>query len=91
MVDMHGNSPKTLRQDLLKQSKENAAGNGYASVEAGLIAGLNHFLANEGKSIRSIALYWPIQDEIDLRPTLLSSPFVIHRHYSDGCKLGSFG
>ena len=72
MVDMHGNSPKTLRKDLLKQRKEIAAGNGYASAEAGLIVGLNHFLANEGKSIRSIALYWPIQDEIDLRPTLLS-------------------
>ena len=72
MVDMHGNSPKTLRQDLLKQRKEFAAGNGYAATQASLIAGLNHFLVNQGKSIRSIALYWPIQDEIDLRPTLLS-------------------
>lgn len=72
MVDMHGNSPKTLRQDLLKQRKEFASGNSYGAAEAGLIAGLNHFLANEGKFIRSIALYWPIQNEIDLRPTLLS-------------------
>ena len=72
MVDMHGNSPKTLRQDLLKQRKEFASGNGYASTKTSLIAGLNQFLANEGRTIRSIALYWPIQDEIDLRSTLLS-------------------
>ena len=70
MVDMHGNSPKTLRQDLLKQRKEFATGNHYAAAEVGLITGLNHFLAHEGKSFRSIALYWPIQNEIDLRPTL---------------------
>ena len=72
MVDMHGNSLKTLRQYLLKQRKEFATGNGYAASEANLIAGLNHFLANEGRSIRSVALYWPIQNEIDLRPVLLS-------------------
>ena len=72
MVDMHGNSPKTLRQDLLKQRKEFATGNSYAAAEASLIAGLNHFLVNEGKSIHSIALYWPIQNEVELRPTLLS-------------------
>ena len=72
MVDMHGNSPKTLRQDLLKQRKEFVAGSSYAAVEAGLNASLNHFLANEGKSIHSIAIYWPIQDEIDLRPSMLS-------------------
>ena len=71
MVDMHGNSPKTLRQDLLKQRKEFAAGEGYASVKAGLIEGLNGFLLKAGQSVRSIALYWPIQDELDLRPTLL--------------------
>ena len=72
MVDMHGNSPKTLRQDLLKQRKEFAAGSSYAAAEAGLNASLNHFLANEGKSIHSIAIYWPIQNEIDLRPSMLS-------------------
>jgi 5,10-methenyltetrahydrofolate synthetase len=71
MVDMHGNSPKTLRQDLLKQRKEFAAGEGYVSVKADLIEGLNDFLLKAGQSVRSIALYWPIQDEIDLRPTLL--------------------
>lgn len=71
MVDMHGNSPKTLRQDLLKQRKEFSAGEGYASAKAGLIAKLNDFLLKDGQSVRSIALYWPIQDELDLRPTLL--------------------
>ncbi len=72
MVDMHGNSPKTLRQDLLKQRKEFATGEGYASATANLIAQLNQFLANAGKSIQSIALYWPIQHELDLRTTLLA-------------------
>ena len=71
MVDMHGNSPKTLRQDLLKQRKQFAASEGYTSVKAGLIEGLNSFLLTAGQSVRSIALYWPIQDELDLRPTLL--------------------
>ena len=71
MVDMHGNSPKTLRQDLLKQRKQFAASEGYTSVKAGLIEGLNSFLLKAGQSVRSIALYWPIQDELDLRPTLL--------------------
>ncbi|WP_255534635.1 5-formyltetrahydrofolate cyclo-ligase [Polynucleobacter sp. JS-Polo-80-F4] len=69
---MHGNSPKSLRQDLLKQRKEFASGDGYAVAQASLIAGLHHFLANQGKSIHAIALYWPIQDEIDLRPALLN-------------------
>lgn len=72
MVHMHGNSLKTLRQDLLKQRKEFAAGEGYASAKADLIEGLNGFLLKAGQSVRSIALYWPIQDEVDLRPTLLS-------------------
>jgi 5-formyltetrahydrofolate cyclo-ligase len=72
MVDMHGNSPKTLRQDLLKQRKEFALGDGYATAETNLTANLSQFLAGAGKSIRSIALYWPIQNEIDLRPHLLT-------------------
>ena len=72
MLDMHGNSLKTLRQDLLKQRKEFSAGQSYASAKTDLIAGLNVFLSAAGASIGSIALYWPIQDEIDLRPTLLA-------------------
>ncbi|QWD60072.1 5-formyltetrahydrofolate cyclo-ligase [Polynucleobacter sp. MWH-UH35A] len=72
MVDMHGNSPKTLRQDLLKQRKEFAAGNGYAQIQADLIDHLNQLLSEQGNSWQSIALYWPIQDEVDLRSTLLA-------------------
>jgi 5,10-methenyltetrahydrofolate synthetase len=37
-----------------------------------LIAGLNQFLEQDGKSILNIALYWPIQSELDLRSTLTS-------------------
>jgi len=69
---MHGNSPKTLRQDLLKQRKEFAAGQSYAQTKERLIAGLNQFLAKDGNSLRSIALYWPIQDELDLRSALIA-------------------
>jgi 5-formyltetrahydrofolate cyclo-ligase len=72
MDDMHGNSPKTLRQDLLKQRKEFAAGQSYAQTKGRIIAGLNQFLAKDGNSIRSIALYWPIQDELDLRSALIT-------------------
>ncbi len=72
MVDMHGNSPKTLRQDLLKQRTAFAAGQNYAQIQAHLIEHLNQLLLEQGKSWQSIALYWPIQDEIDLRSTLLT-------------------
>lgn len=70
MVDMHGNSVKTLRQELLKQRKDFAVGANYSQASAALIASLNNFLVKEGAAFRSIALYWPIQDEIDLRPAL---------------------
>jgi 5,10-methenyltetrahydrofolate synthetase len=72
MDDMHGNSPKTLRQDLLKQRKEFATEQNYAQTKDRLIAGLNHFLAKDGNALRVIALYWPIQDELDLRSALTS-------------------
>ena len=71
MVDMHGNSSKTLRQELLKQRKEFATGASYAQTEKRLIADLNQFLASDGVSIQTIALYWPIQDELDLRSALV--------------------
>jgi 5-formyltetrahydrofolate cyclo-ligase len=72
MVDMHGNSPKTLRQDLLKQRTAFAAEQNYAQIQADLIDHLNQLLSDQGNSWRSIALYWPIQDEVDLRSTLLA-------------------
>ena len=67
---MHGNSPKTLRQDLLKQRKEFATKQNYAQTKDRLLAGLNHFLAKDGNALGVIALYWPIQDELDLRTAL---------------------
>jgi 5,10-methenyltetrahydrofolate synthetase len=69
---MHGNSPKTLRQDLLKQRKEFATKQNYAQTKDRLLACLNHFLAKDGNALGVIALYWPIQDELDLRPALIA-------------------
>lgn len=71
-MDMHGNSPKSLRQDLLRRRKEFAAGENHALATESLIAKLNQFLGDAGNSLKSIALYWPIQDEVDLRPVLLA-------------------
>jgi 5,10-methenyltetrahydrofolate synthetase len=72
MNDMHGNSPKTLRQELLLQRKEFAAKHNYREKQDCLIGHLNDFLATRGQALRSIAAYWPIQNEVDLRPTLLA-------------------
>jgi 5-formyltetrahydrofolate cyclo-ligase len=72
MDDMHGNSSKTLRQELLKQRKEFAADNSCAHATESIVSAISEFLVNEGKSLRSIALYWPIQDELDIRAPLLS-------------------
>ena len=71
MIDMHGNSPKTLRQELLKQRKEFAAGENYPQIADRLITHLNRFLETDGLLLETIALYWPIQDELDLRSTLV--------------------
>jgi len=72
MVDMHGNSPKSLRQDLLAQRKRFAASESYLSAREAILTGLSQFLANYELQIQSLALYCPIQDELDLRPTLLA-------------------
>ena len=72
MVDMHGNSAKTLRQNLLQQRTSFAAEQNYAQTQALLIDHLNQLLLEQGSSWQSIALYWPIQDEVDLRSTLLA-------------------
>lgn len=71
MADMHGNSLKTLRQDLLAQRKQFSAKQTYSTSKKAVLAGLEHFLAEHPNQVHSIALYCPIQDEIDLRPTLL--------------------
>ena len=72
MLDMHENSPKSLRQNLLKQRTALAAEQNYAQIQASLIDHLNQLLSEQGDSWQSIALYWPIQDEVDLRSTLLA-------------------
>jgi len=69
---MHGNSPKSLRQDLIRRRKEFAAEGNHAHTTENLIAKLNQFLSSTGNSLQTIALYWPIQDEVDLRPALLA-------------------
>lgn len=72
MLDMHENSPKSLRQNLLKQRAVFAAEQNYAQIQARLIEHLNQLLSEQAKNWQSIALYWPIQDEIDLRSTLVA-------------------
>ncbi len=71
MTDMHGNSPKTLRQDLLAQRKQFVAESTYATSKNAVFSRLEDFLAEQADKVHSIALYCPIQDEVDLRPTLL--------------------
>ena len=70
MPGMHGNSLKTLRQELLTQRTHFAAGASYPESLNKLTAGLSQFLGQQNPS--SVALYVPIQNEPDLRPTLLS-------------------
>jgi 5,10-methenyltetrahydrofolate synthetase len=72
MSYMHGNSPKSLRQDLLAQRKEFAASASYPMAKEAILAGLASFLADHDTQVQSIALYCPIQDELDLRPALLA-------------------
>jgi 5,10-methenyltetrahydrofolate synthetase len=67
---MDSNSLKTLRQELLKQRAEFAKGESFAKTASLVIAGLNQFLAQEDNHVLSVALYWPINSELDLRPTL---------------------
>jgi 5,10-methenyltetrahydrofolate synthetase len=72
MVYMHGNSPKSLRQDLLAQRKQFAASASYSIAQEAILASLAAFLDNHDTQIQSTALYCPIQDELDLRPALLA-------------------
>ena len=72
MVDMHGNSPKSLRQDLLAQRKQFAASASYPAAKEAILTSFSRFLADYDAQIQTIALYCPIQDELDLRPALLA-------------------
>ena len=71
MADMHGKSPKTLRQDLLAQRQQFAVSEEYPTAKSALLANLVQFLADFQDKVCNVALYYPIRDEIDLRPTLL--------------------
>jgi len=72
MLDMHGKSPKTLRQDLLAQRKQFAGSADFPVARDAILDGLGHFLEDPANQIQSLALYCPIQDELDLRPSALA-------------------
>jgi 5,10-methenyltetrahydrofolate synthetase len=72
MIDMHGNSSKSLRQDLLAQRKQFAASASYSIAQEAILAGLASFLADHDTQVQSVALYCPIQNELDLRPALMA-------------------
>ena len=61
---------KTLRNRLLRERTAYAQGPSNSSVSQAVVAALNHALTTELQSLGSIALYWPIQQEIDLRQCL---------------------
>ena len=63
---------KTLRNRLLRERAAFAQDPSAASVSQAVIAALNQALTAELQSLGSIALYWPIQQEIDLRQCLIS-------------------
>ena len=69
---MHGKSPKTLRQDLLAQRKQLTASESYPAARDAVLVGLARFLEDSASQIQSLAVYCPIQDELDLRPTALA-------------------
>jgi 5,10-methenyltetrahydrofolate synthetase len=72
MTDMHGKSPKMLRQDLLAQRKQFVGNASYPAAQEAILTSLCGFLADYDAQIQSVALYCPIQGELDLRPALLA-------------------
>ena len=62
---------KALRNRLLLERTSYAQDPKTSSTSQAVVAALNHALATELQSIESIALYWPIQQEIDLRQCLI--------------------
>jgi 5,10-methenyltetrahydrofolate synthetase len=62
---------KTLRNRLLRERTARAQDPSSSSVTQAVVAALNHALTAELQSLGSIALYWPIQQEIDLRQCLI--------------------
>jgi 5,10-methenyltetrahydrofolate synthetase len=63
---------KILRSRLLRERTAYVQGPSTSSVSQAVVATLDRTLTAELKSIESIALYWPIQQEIDLRQCLIS-------------------
>jgi 5,10-methenyltetrahydrofolate synthetase len=61
---------KTLRNQLLRDRTAYAQDPSACSASQAVVAALNQALTAELQSLGSIALYWPIQQEIDLRQCL---------------------
>jgi len=61
---------KPLRNRLLRERAAYAQGSSASSTSQEVVVALNRALTTELQSIESIALYWPIQQEIDLRQSL---------------------
>jgi 5,10-methenyltetrahydrofolate synthetase len=62
---------KPLRNQLLRERTAYAQNPVSCAVNQTVIAELSYALVTELQSIESIALYWPIQQEIDLRQCLI--------------------
>ncbi len=62
---------KTLRNRLLRERTAYAQDPSAASASQAVVAALSRALTAELQSLGSIALYWPIQQEIDLRQSLI--------------------
>ena len=65
------NDPKTLRSGLLIQRASYAKSEAAIATNQSIAAKLRETLQAELNPIHTIALYWPIQNEIDLRSTLV--------------------
>jgi 5,10-methenyltetrahydrofolate synthetase len=62
---------KTLRNQLLRERTAYAQDPKTSSASQAVVAALNQAFTAELQSLGSIALYWPIQQEIDLRQCLI--------------------
>lgn len=71
MFGMPNKEPKTLRSGLLIQRASFAKSEAGIASSQSIAAHLRGALQTELHSTQTIALYWPIQDEIDLRSTLV--------------------
>lgn len=72
MPNMPIDDLKTLRNELLMQRRAFAQTSEADACLHSLTGHLDRALSSQFSSVKSIALYWPIQEEIDLRDTLKS-------------------